>query len=45
MCVCVYIEIKFSDLYVRRSWCTDIELVLDPTTRVNFLPVPLDSIV
>ena len=30
---------------VRCGWFTGIELVLDPTTWVHFLPVPLDSIV
>ena len=30
---------------VRRGWFIGIELVLDLTTWVHFLPVPLDSIV
>ena len=28
---------------VRRGWFTGIELVLDPTTWVHFLLMPLDS--
>ena len=38
-------EIKFSAYNVWRGWFTSIELVLDPTTRVYFLLVQLDSIV
>ena len=38
-------EIYFSAYNLRRGWFTGIELVLDPTTWVYFLLVPLNSYV
>ena len=38
-------DARWKCLYVWRGWFTGFELFLDPTTWVNFLPVPLNSTV
>ena len=40
-----FLRLIFSAYNVRRGLFTGIELVVDPTTWVHFLRVPLDSIV